>query len=175
MHYLPNQLSLRRRRLLRSPQAPAMVGTRKRREPLVLASTRSLLDSVLGHTPVAAPSLVRLPAGLLRLADGRASELGVDGSISVGVSVSVLKRLSTSSGSLVAFFTLFKELDGGLMWINLFLNWNRCFVYVYMITWCSYVNQSIWIGTEMITWFNTFHRGIVCICIVLMDWVGLFR
>lgn len=93
----------------------AMVGTRKRREPLVLASTRSLLDSVLGHTPVAAPSLVRLPAGLLRLADGRASELGVDGSISVGVSVSVLKRLSTSSGSLVAFFTLFKELDGGLM------------------------------------------------------------
>lgn len=88
------------------------------RKPLVLASTRQLLDSVLnsaksgGSTVAGAgrdgasvrrirPS-VRLKAGILRLSgEGAGTDLLRKDSDSIGVSASVLKRLSVTSGSLV--------------------------------------------------------------------------
>ncbi|PKA64064.1 Peroxisome biogenesis protein 6 [Apostasia shenzhenica] len=84
----------------------------ERRKPLVLSSTRKLLDSVLKSAKSSAgeydaresvrshPSL-RLRAGILRFScDSSGTELQ-ESSHLVGVSSSVLKRLSVTSGSLV--------------------------------------------------------------------------
>ena len=70
----------------------------RRREPLVLLSTRTLLDSVLNPEKAAAEdgaaAGLRLRAGILRRGAGDA----------VVVSPSVLRILSITSGSLVSDF-----------------------------------------------------------------------
>ncbi|WOL12257.1 peroxisome biogenesis protein 6 [Canna indica] len=92
----------------------------ERRKPLVLSSTRALLDSLLssakshgigsdGADDAAAQNRggagqggpVRLHAGIIRFTDGVESDDMTDNSFMVGVSASVLKRLSITSGSLV--------------------------------------------------------------------------
>lgn len=90
----------------------------ERRKPLVLSSTKLLINSVLSSSPRVSeldgddvsPSL-QLPAGILRLAkdkiDGSDARLApFDDAALVGLSTSVLKRLSVTSGSLVSL--LFK-------------------------------------------------------------------
>lgn len=85
----------------------------ERRKPLILSSTRALLDSVISpassaadgnHLRATAPShpSVRLRVGILRFSesdDGIGSELHESSQL-VGVSSSVLKRLSVITGSL---------------------------------------------------------------------------
>ena len=84
---------------------------RRRREPLVLASTKALLDSAVSSSQRGgdgddAPSHLSLSAGILRLKTN--SEIGepklssLDESALVGLSISVLKRLRVTSGSLVS-------------------------------------------------------------------------
>ncbi|KAL5561531.1 hypothetical protein UlMin_031278 [Ulmus minor] len=90
-----------------------MVG---RRKPLVLASTKSLVGSVLGSTRLGDGERVaaaddgsgglQLTAGILRFSKGNTDVrdpklASLDDSALVGVSISVLKRLSVTSGSLV--------------------------------------------------------------------------
>ncbi|KAF8015059.1 hypothetical protein BT93_H0757 [Corymbia citriodora subsp. variegata] len=92
-----------------------MVG---RRRPLVLSSTKSLVDSVLGPSRLEGAELapapdgaepaaeLKLPAGILRLARERVPESDprlakLDDAALVGLSTSALKRLSVTSGSLV--------------------------------------------------------------------------
>lgn len=95
-----------------------MVG---RRKPLVLASTKTLVDSVLSPSQLgerdrvdrandSSSSSLQLPAGVLRFSksctDVRDSKLAsLDESALIGVSTSVLKRLSVTSGSPVNFLT----------------------------------------------------------------------
>lgn len=92
-----------------------MVETRRRR-PLILSSTRNLLDSVLssarpeeegrrGRDEASgdrSPPFLRLKAGILRFNEGGAGggELS-ENSFLVGVPSSVLKRLSITTGSLI--------------------------------------------------------------------------
>lgn len=88
-----------------------MVG---RRKPLVLASTKTLLNSVLSSSRLGDgervagdddddwPRGLQLPAGILRCSEAKLASL--DDSALVGVSISVLKRLSITSGSSVCFF-----------------------------------------------------------------------
>ncbi|KAK3415577.1 hypothetical protein EUGRSUZ_H01193 [Eucalyptus grandis] len=88
----------------------------ERRRPLVLSSTKSLVDSVLGPSRPEGGGLVpdgaspspelKLPAGILRLARERAEESDprlarLDDAALVGLSTSALKRLSMTSGFLV--------------------------------------------------------------------------
>ncbi|KAI3439488.1 uncharacterized protein J3R85_004927 [Psidium guajava] len=86
----------------------------ERRRPLVLFSTRSLVDSVLSSSrlevgelaPDGAPPELKLPAGILRFARERVEESDsrlakLDDAALVGLSTSALKRLSITSGSLV--------------------------------------------------------------------------
>ncbi|KAI3932420.1 hypothetical protein MKW92_029641, partial [Papaver armeniacum] len=90
----------------------------ERRKPLILSSTRCLVDSVLNNSGTReneAKLSLRLPAGILRLNDSKShitskeeeeeeEKLGIasfDDSAVVGLSSSVLKRLSITSGSLV--------------------------------------------------------------------------
>ncbi|XP_026408270.1 peroxisome biogenesis protein 6-like [Papaver somniferum] len=88
----------------------------ERRKPLILSSTRCLVDSVLnslGTRENEAKLSLRLPAGILRLNDSNSlitsekeeeEKLGIasfDDSAVVGLSSSVLKKLSMTSGSLV--------------------------------------------------------------------------
>ncbi|KAJ6843546.1 peroxisome biogenesis protein 6 [Iris pallida] len=87
----------------------------KWRRPLILSSTRNLLDSVLSSarpeegsrrrdeaSSDRSPPFLRLKAGILRFADGGVGggELSED-SLLVGVSSSVLKKLSITTGSLI--------------------------------------------------------------------------
>ncbi|GMN38088.1 hypothetical protein TIFTF001_007343 [Ficus carica] len=93
-----------------------MVG---RRKPLVLASTKTLLNSVLSSSRLGDgervagdddndwPCGLQLPAGILRCSEAKLASL--DDSALVGVSISVLKRLSITSGSSV----LVKNVDTG--------------------------------------------------------------
>ncbi|MCL7025233.1 hypothetical protein MKW94_017039 [Papaver nudicaule] len=81
----------------------------ERRKPLILSSTRCLVDSVLNNSETRqneAKLSLRLPAGILRFNDSKdeVEKLGIsafDDSTLVGVSSSVLKRLSITSSSLV--------------------------------------------------------------------------
>ena len=96
-----------------------------RRKPLVLSSTKFLVDSILKSSPLcdgealtvnARPDddvsrSLLLPAGILRLSNDRIgysdSKLAsYDDSVLVGLSTSVLKRLSITSGSLVSLTNL---------------------------------------------------------------------
>lgn len=89
-----------------------MVG---RRKPLVLTSTKTLLNSVLSSSRLGevdrfagdddASCGLQLPAGILRLSDVKLASL--DDSALVGFSISVLKRLSITSGSSVCFLFLY--------------------------------------------------------------------
>ncbi|GMI73773.1 peroxin 6 [Hibiscus trionum] len=94
-----------------------MVG---RRKPLVLASTKFLVNSILNYvrlnevdpTNLSGDGL-RLKAGILRVSNDRfdASDpklASLDGSALIGLSTSTLKRLCVTSGSLV----LVRNLDG---------------------------------------------------------------
>lgn len=99
----------------------------ERRKPLILSSTRTLLDSVLNSARSGGikdggggtdrrdrasgdqgrPGL-RLTAGILRFADdGAGGDELKENSHLVGVSASVLKRLSITAGSLVAYLFLY--------------------------------------------------------------------
>ncbi|XP_056168072.1 peroxisomal ATPase PEX6 isoform X5 [Syzygium oleosum] len=82
----------------------------RRRRPLLLSSTKSLVDSVLASSSrleaAELPPELRLPAGILRLAGERAQETDprlakLDDAALVGLPTSALKRLSIASGSLV--------------------------------------------------------------------------
>ncbi|XP_071697205.1 peroxisomal ATPase PEX6 isoform X2 [Rutidosis leptorrhynchoides] len=98
-----------------------------RRKPLVLSSTKSLLSSVLnssskhqlneindspvtkysaGIDAATAPATVQLLAGILRFSDGnlgisQQKLISLDDAALIGLSTSLLKRLSITSGSLV--------------------------------------------------------------------------
>ncbi|KAL8192030.1 hypothetical protein R6Q57_028151 [Mikania cordata] len=104
-----------------------MVG--RRRKPLVLSSTKSLLSSVLDssnkeirkgidgdlinkHSSIdgdgddGAPTMLQLRAGILRLSEerlgvSRQKAISLDEAALIGLSTSLLKRLSITSGSLV--------------------------------------------------------------------------
>lgn len=98
-----------------------MVG---RRKPLVLSSTKSLVNSVLISARLGESdrenisgeetlSRLKLRAGILRFSGNKKEALdpklaSFDDSALVGLSTSVLKRLSITSGSLVSF---------GLYWL----------------------------------------------------------
>lgn len=86
---------------------------RRKRKPLVLSSTQALVDSLLNSRktaedgdgvaeidPTPSSRTLQLPAGILRVSEGTAVS-SVDGSVLVGLSTSVLKQLSVTSGSLV--------------------------------------------------------------------------
>lgn len=93
----------------------------ERRRPLVLNSTKALVSSVLNSSPLTEKSRVagedklsvdseppelQLQTGILRLDEDRdensvRKSFSFDDSAVVGVSMSVLKRLSITSGSLV--------------------------------------------------------------------------
>lgn len=88
----------------------------RRRKPLVLSSTKTLISSLLNSSNPEAQSQsisgdkstpgVQLQAGILRLTNGKTvisdPKLGsFDDSALVGLSTSMLKRLSITSGSLV--------------------------------------------------------------------------
>lgn len=93
----------------------------ERRKPLVLSSTKILINSVLsssrrvtGENLVGddvSPSL-QLPAGILWFSKDKidisdAKFASLDDSALLGLSTCVLKRLSVTSGSLVSFFFSF--------------------------------------------------------------------
>lgn len=93
----------------------------ERRKPLVLSSTKLLINSVLsssrrvtGENLVGddvSPSL-QLPAGILRFSKDKidisdAKFASLDDSALLGLSTCVLKQLSVTSGSLVSFFFFF--------------------------------------------------------------------
>ncbi|PWA43544.1 peroxin 6 [Artemisia annua] len=69
-----------------------MVVVGRRRKPLVLSSTKSLLNSALLLNENFNPTVVQLRAGILKLSDNK---------FLIGLSTSLLKRLSITSGSLV--------------------------------------------------------------------------
>ncbi|KAI3982822.1 hypothetical protein MKX01_010305 [Papaver californicum] len=86
----------------------------ERRKPLILSSTRCLVDSLLNNSGTReneAKLSLRLPAGILRLSDSKSKQgeeeeeeleiASFDDSTLVGLSSSVLKKLSITSGSLV--------------------------------------------------------------------------
>lgn len=95
----------------------------ERRKPLVLSSTRLIVNSVISSSlsdRIAAENaidsevlpVVKLPAGILRLPEERNDITGarlafLDDSSLLGVSTSALKRLSVASGSLVLIHLLF--------------------------------------------------------------------
>lgn len=83
-----------------------------RRKPLVLTSTRALIDSILGPSITnegdfrGKPLYLHLRAGILRMPGDRTDIsdpklASLDNSALVGLSTSVLKKLSVTSGSLV--------------------------------------------------------------------------
>lgn len=111
----------------------------ERRKPLILSSTKTLLDSVLnplksldgdgGEVRSRNPPLDRresaslqLKAGILRYSndligsDGP-DEASFDDASLVGVSASVLKRLSVTSGSLVQFIAFSLRIRFLLDWL----------------------------------------------------------
>lgn len=88
----------------------------RRRKPLVLSSTKTLINSLLNSSKPEAqsenisgdksPPAVQLQAGILRLTNGKTvisdpKLASFDDSALVGLSTSLLKRLSITSGSLV--------------------------------------------------------------------------
>lgn len=93
----------------------------RKRKPLVLSSTKALLDSVLNsskpkvvedETDRTRPA-IQLGAGILRLSKdktdiSRPKLSSFDDAALVGLSTSVLKRLSITSGSLVCSSCLFR-------------------------------------------------------------------
>ncbi|KAL6575097.1 hypothetical protein OROMI_012382 [Orobanche minor] len=99
-----------------------MVVERRKRKPLVLSSTKAILDSLLisrdttrdadGSHEIALGSsarTLRLTAGILNISKDTTVD-SVDGSVLVGLSTSVLKRLSITSGSLI----LIKNVDANV-------------------------------------------------------------
>ena len=93
----------------------------ERRKPLVLSSTKALINSLLNSSRTqeihgidrtsqsSGDESVLLPAGILRLPRDRkgisdAKVASLDDSALVGLPASVLKKLSITSGSLVFFF-----------------------------------------------------------------------
>ncbi|EPS73106.1 hypothetical protein M569_01642, partial [Genlisea aurea] len=84
---------------------------RRKRNPLVLSSTEVLVNSLLNlgeeHIADAVPA-VELKAGVLIVSKETITHT-FDGSALVGVSTSVLKRLSTNSGSLVLIKSTFEN------------------------------------------------------------------
>lgn len=92
----------------------------ERRKPLLLSSTKILINSLFNSSSTSQPPLdvdgdklltpqvsptLHLPAGILRFSkDKFDSKLSfLDDAALLGLSVSVLKRLSLTSGSLVSF------------------------------------------------------------------------
>ncbi|XP_057805197.1 peroxisomal ATPase PEX6 [Salvia miltiorrhiza] len=86
---------------------------RRKRKPLVLSSTKVLVDSLLNShrtaedgdgideiDPGPSARTLQLTAGILRVSDDSILN-SVDGSVSIGLSTAVLKKLSITSGSLV--------------------------------------------------------------------------
>ncbi|KAL6559107.1 hypothetical protein OROHE_006476 [Orobanche hederae] len=99
-----------------------MVVERRKRKPLVLSSTKALLDSLLisrdttrdadeSHEIALGSSArtLRLTAGILKISKDTTVD-SVDGSVLVGLSTSALKRLSITSGSLI----LIKNVDANV-------------------------------------------------------------
>lgn len=98
----------------------------ERRKPLVLSSTKALINSVLSSSrpqeiheidrrsgDESSPSVL-LQAGILRLSKdgketGESKVDSLDDSALVGLPTSVLKKLSITSGSLVLFLSFFYE------------------------------------------------------------------
>ncbi|KAG5231770.1 peroxisome biogenesis protein [Salix suchowensis] len=89
----------------------------RRRKPLILSSTKILIDSVLSSSPLSSTSSERsqlplatdnispspslqLVAGILRLSEGKLASSFDDSSL-LAISTSILKRLSVTSSSLV--------------------------------------------------------------------------
>ncbi|KAK6115023.1 hypothetical protein DH2020_007292 [Rehmannia glutinosa] len=92
---------------------------RRRRKPLVLSSTKAIVNSLLNSrettgdtdgadkiTPGSSARTLQLTAGILRFSKGTTVD-SFDGSVLVGLSTSLLKRLSITSGSLI----LIKNVD----------------------------------------------------------------
>lgn len=90
----------------------------ERRKPLVLASTKTLINSVLSSSQVGGGvrisssddsfTSLRLPAGIFRFSKDKADIshpklASLDDCALVGVSTTILKRLSVTSGSPVSF------------------------------------------------------------------------
>ncbi|GFQ07914.1 peroxisome biogenesis protein 6, partial [Phtheirospermum japonicum] len=86
---------------------------RRKRKPLVLSSTKAILNSLLNSrenaggtdgidqiAPGSSARTLQLTAGILRFSKGTHVD-SIDGSVLVGLSTSVLKRLSITSGSLI--------------------------------------------------------------------------
>ncbi|KAL6516016.1 peroxisomal assembly protein [Orobanche gracilis] len=99
-----------------------MMVERRKRKPLVLSSTKAILDSLLisrdtirdadGSHEIALGSsarTLRLTSGILKISKDTTVD-SVDNSILVGLSTSVLKRLSITSGSLI----LIKNVDANV-------------------------------------------------------------
>ncbi|KAI3449524.1 hypothetical protein Pfo_006189 [Paulownia fortunei] len=95
---------------------------RRKRKPLVLSSTKALVDSLLNSCkttedtdgidkipPSPSARTLQLTAGILRFSKDTAVG-SVDGSVLVGLSTSALKRLSITSGSLI----LIKNVDANV-------------------------------------------------------------
>ncbi|KAL8548573.1 hypothetical protein ACS0TY_007751 [Phlomoides rotata] len=95
---------------------------RRKRKPLVLSSTKALVDSLLNSrkttedadgidqiAPSPSTRTLQLTAGILRVSKGTTID-SVDGSVLVGLSTAVLKRLSITSGSLI----LVKNVDANV-------------------------------------------------------------
>ncbi|KAL0435846.1 UNVERIFIED_CONTAM: Peroxisome biogenesis protein 6 [Sesamum radiatum] len=95
---------------------------RRKRKPLVLSSTKALVDSLLNSRKTtqcadgieeiaASPSAptLQLTAGILRYSKDTTID-SVDGTVLVGLSTSALKRLSITSGSLI----LIKNVDANV-------------------------------------------------------------
>lgn len=99
-----------------APRRPFLKMVERRRNSLILASTKTLLDSVLssskpdepGQQPSSrSPNFLRFESGILRFSKDETlgAELN-EASFLVGASYSVLKKLRILSGSLVCFNSL---------------------------------------------------------------------
>ncbi|GER24752.1 peroxisomal biogenesis factor [Striga asiatica] len=97
----------------------AVMVERRKRKPLVLSSTRAILNLLLNPRETADESdeideisagpRARTPAGILRVSEG-ATVGSLDASVLVGLSTAMLKRLSITSGSLL----LIKNVDANV-------------------------------------------------------------
>lgn len=86
----------------------------RRRKPLVLSSTKFLVDSVLSSSRISRddlPPRLLFPAGILRLSKDRIGTLdstskltSLDDSALVGLPTAALKKLAVTCGSPVSFF-----------------------------------------------------------------------
>lgn len=148
----------------------------RRRKPLVLSSTKILVNSVLSSTRLNEADLtnlsaegLRLKAGILKfpkdknnISDPKLASL--DDSALVGLSTSALKRLSITSGSLVSLSFCFwlikkmreKENNGTFSLIHLWFTSISLWLLYHN---CSFILSSVWLlgkcfkGKENWTYF----------------------